>query len=103
MDLILLDARMPGSQGCKRLQADPVMHPLPVLLMTTRNESADEVFGLGAPDYVTRPLEHEEIIARPTTQLALRTAVDAGARSYDMAGRMGVGALMCEGPSTGFL
>jgi two-component system, sensor histidine kinase and response regulator len=76
-DLILLDVMMPGVDGfetCRRLKARPSTRDVPVLFMTALNETADKVkaFGAGGVDYITKPIEHEEALARVRTHLALR-------------------------------
>jgi DNA-binding response OmpR family regulator len=76
-DLILLDVMMPGLDGfetCRRLKAQPATRDVPILFMTALNESADKVraFSAGGVDYLTKPIEHEEALARVRTHLALR-------------------------------
>lgn len=76
-DLILLDVMMPGIDGfetCRRLRAQPTTQDVPVLFMTALNETADKVkaFGAGSVDYITKPIEHEEALARIRTHLTLR-------------------------------
>jgi two-component system sensor histidine kinase/response regulator len=76
-DLILMDVMMPGIDGfetCRRLRARPSTRDVPVLFMTALNETADKVraFAAGGVDYITKPIEHEEAMARVRTHLALR-------------------------------
>ncbi len=76
-DLILLDVMMPGLDGfetCRRLKAQPTTSEVPVLFMTALNETQDKVraFSAGGVDYLTKPIEHEEALARVRTHLALR-------------------------------
>lgn len=76
-DLILLDVMMPGIDGfetCRRLKAQPSTADTPVLFMTALSETADKVraFAAGGVDYITKPIEHEEALARVRTHLALR-------------------------------
>lgn len=76
-DLILLDVMMPGIDGfetCRRLKAQPHTRDIPVLFMTALSETADKVkaFAAGGVDYITKPIEHEEALARVRTHLALR-------------------------------
>jgi two-component system sensor histidine kinase/response regulator len=76
-DLILLDVMMPGLDGfetCRRLKARPETRDVPVLFMTALSETADKVkaFAAGGVDYITKPIEHEEALARIRTHLALR-------------------------------
>ncbi|MBD2309425.1 response regulator [Chroococcidiopsis sp. FACHB-1243] len=77
-DLILLDILMPGIDGfetCSRLKANDSTREIPVIFMTALSETADKVKGLqvGAVDYVTKPLQHEEVLARVQTHLRLRS------------------------------
>ena len=76
-DLILLDVMMPGIDGfetCRRLKARAKTRDVPVLFMTALSETADKVraFAAGGVDYITKPIEHEEAMARVQTHLALR-------------------------------
>jgi class 3 adenylate cyclase len=76
-DLILLDVMMPGIDGfetCRRLKANPATQNIPVIFMTALTETADKVKGFeaGAVDYVTKPLQQEEIRARVNTHITLR-------------------------------
>jgi len=76
-DLILMDVMMPGISGfetCQRLKARPETRDIPVLFMTALNETADKMkaFSVGGVDYITKPIEHEEALARVRTHLALR-------------------------------
>jgi len=77
-DLILLDILMPGIDGfetCCRLKANELTRDIPVIFMTALSETADKVRGLqvGAVDYVTKPLQHEEVLVRVQTHLRLRS------------------------------
>lgn len=76
-DLILLDVMMPGINGfetCRRLKADRLTQDIPVIFMTALAEAKDKVtgFNVGAVDYVTKPLQHEEVLARVSTHLKLQ-------------------------------
>ncbi|BAY26444.1 response regulator receiver signal transduction histidine kinase [Calothrix sp. NIES-2100] len=68
-DLILLDVMMPGIDGfetCRRLKANPHTQNTPVIFMTALADATDKVKGLeiGAVDYITKPFQQEEVIAR---------------------------------------
>jgi len=68
-DLILLDVIMPGIDGfetCRRLKTNQATQDIPVIFMTALTETVDKVRGLslGAVDYITKPLQHEEVLAR---------------------------------------
>ena len=77
-DLILLDVMMPGLDGfetCRRLKANPETTDIPIIFMTALSETTDKVkaFEAGAVDYVTKPIQHEEVLARVTAHIALRS------------------------------
>jgi signal transduction histidine kinase len=76
-DLILLDVMMPGIDGfetCQRLKANPKTCNIPIIFMTalTDVESKVKGFELGAVDYITKPFQEREVLARVTTHLHLR-------------------------------
>lgn len=76
-DMILLDILMPvmdGFETCQRLKANPLTQDIPIIFMTALTETVDKVKGLslGAVDYVTKPLQHEEVLARIELHLKLR-------------------------------
>ncbi|MCU0567718.1 MAG: response regulator [Oculatellaceae cyanobacterium Prado106] len=76
-DLILLDVMMPGIDGfetCRRLKADPMTQEIPVIFMTALSETENKVKGLnvGAVDYITKPFQHEEVMARVKVHLQIR-------------------------------
>ncbi|HEY9615454.1 MAG TPA: response regulator, partial [Microcoleaceae cyanobacterium] len=76
-DLILLDVMMPGIDGfetCQRLKANPATKDIPIIFMTALADSSDKVRGLnlGAVDYITKPFQQEEVLARVKLHLKLR-------------------------------
>ena len=65
-DVVLLDVKLPGFDGlevCRRIQAE---RPVPVLMLTARDDEADVLVGLGvgADDYLTKPFSLREVVAR---------------------------------------
>jgi len=75
-DLVLLDIRMPGLDGyevCRRLKADPITSEIPVIFLSAAKEPFDKVeaFSAGGVDYITKPFEAEEVLARVETHIAL--------------------------------
>lgn len=75
--LILLDVKMPGLDGfevCRRLKAVEKTRDIPVMFMTALNEMEDKVMGfrVGAVDFITRPFQTQEVMARITAHLSLR-------------------------------
>jgi len=76
-DLILLDIRMPEMSGyevCERLKADAQTRDIPVIFISALDATEDKVkaFTIGGVDYVTKPFQFEEVLARVETHLALR-------------------------------
>ena len=76
-DVILLDIMMPGIDGfetCRRLKADDTTKDIPVIFMTALTETVDKVrgFSVGGVDYITKPFQHEEVLARVKTHLTIR-------------------------------
>jgi DNA-binding response OmpR family regulator/DNA-binding CsgD family transcriptional regulator len=76
-DLILLDVLMPGLDGlatCKRVKADPDFADVPLIFLTALGDTVDKVkgFELGAVDYITKPIQSEEVLARVNAHLDLR-------------------------------
>ncbi|MBF0343597.1 MAG: response regulator [Nitrospirae bacterium] len=78
-DLILLDIRMSGMDGfevCRRLKEDMAMRDIPVIFLSSLADTFDKVkgFELGAVDYITKPPQAKELLARVVTHLALSEA-----------------------------
>jgi diguanylate cyclase (GGDEF)-like protein len=76
-DLILLDIMMPKMSGyevCKHLKADERTRDIPVIFLSALHDVFDKIkaFGVGGVDYITKPFQAEEIIARVKTHLDLR-------------------------------
>jgi PleD family two-component response regulator len=76
-DLILLDIMMPGMGGyevCKRLKSNEQTRSIPVIFISALNELDDKVkaFSLGGADYITKPFQVEEVLARVKTHVTLR-------------------------------
>jgi signal transduction histidine kinase len=75
-DLILLDINMPhldGYQVCQQIKAQEKTQAIPVLFLSAFNEAIDKVkaFQVGGIDYVTKPFQVEEVLARVSTHLTL--------------------------------
>jgi signal transduction histidine kinase len=76
-DLILLDIMMPHLDGfeiCKILKSQEFLKDIPILFLTALTDTFDKVkgFELGAVDYITKPIQHQEVLARLNTHLKLR-------------------------------
>lgn len=91
-DLILLDAMMPGMDGfetCRRLKADPVVAQVPVIFMTGLTETEHVVHALdcGGVDYLTKPINIDELRARIRVHLSNARSAQSARVALDAAGR----------------
>ena len=78
-DVILLDILMPGMDGfevCRQLKATAGLREIPVLFMTALSDTDDKLraFEAGGVDYIVKPFQSEEVVARVNTHLQLRGA-----------------------------
>lgn len=85
-DLILLDIMMPGMDGfevCRIIKSDPAKQRIPVIFLTAKvdTESIITGFDLGAVDYVIKPFNQKELIARVKTQIEIKKSRDEIARN----------------------
>jgi signal transduction histidine kinase len=76
-DLILLDVMMPGMDGfevCQILKSQENTKEIPIIFMTALADTVDKVkgFSLGAADYITKPIQQEEVLARINAHLTVR-------------------------------
>ena len=81
LDLILMDAMMPGMDGfeaCKRIKNNPATWHVPVIMVTALEETKDRIRGLeaGADDFVTKPIDDFNIMARVRSLLRLKMVTD---------------------------
>ena len=81
-DLVVLDIMLPGPDGLsitRTVRGDPTLAATPILLLTARVEDIDRILGLemGADDYVTKPFNPREIVARVKAILRRSTATQA--------------------------
>lgn len=77
-DLLLLDIRMPGMDGfdvCQRIKQNPRFRDIPVIFISALDDIEDKMsaFSAGGVDYITKPFQIEEVIARVETHLSLRS------------------------------
>jgi DNA-binding response OmpR family regulator len=93
-DLVLLDIGLPEMDGLDAIKQIKSIYPIPVIFVTARRRELDEVVGLelGADDYITKPFDHDVLLAHikavlrrssPTTDLAASGPVRAGALFMD--------------------
>ena len=76
-DLVLLDIMMPEMDGfevCRRLKVHPVLKGIPVIFISALDDIADKIqgFRVGGVDYITKPFQAEEVLARVETHLAMQ-------------------------------
>jgi DNA-binding NarL/FixJ family response regulator len=91
-DIILIDAVMPGMDGfeaCRRMKRNPALAAVPIVFMTGLTESEDVVRGLeaGGVDYVTKPLQLAEVVARIRVHLTGARRTRSAQAALDTAGR----------------
>jgi len=81
-DLILLDIMMPGMDGyevCQHLQQDKLTSNIPIIFISALNETFDKVkaFSIGGRDYISKPFQEDEVLARIKTHLELKRSQEA--------------------------
>lgn len=81
-DLVLLDVQMPGLDGyevCRRIKSGPRGRLLPVVMITSLNGTSDRVRALeaGADDYMSKPVDRVELVARVRSALRLKSVYDS--------------------------
>jgi two-component system cell cycle response regulator len=99
VDLILLDVMMPGMDGfevCERLKSSPKTSHIPVVMVTALDQPADRVRGLkaGADDFLTKPVNDLQLIARVKSLLRLKTLSDELRIRAQTAQTMGIDELL---------
>lgn len=92
-DLILMDAVMPDIDGFETttlIKRDPQLAPIPIIFMTglTESEHVVEAFEVGGVDYVRKPINWQELLARVRVHMAQSRAVHASVASLDATGRL---------------
>lgn len=80
-DLVLLDIMMPQMSGfevCKRIKADPATQDIPIIMVTALNEFGDIERGIdsGTDDFVSKPVNRLELLARVKTMLKIKHLSD---------------------------
>jgi len=81
LDLILMDAMMPGMNGfetCERIKSNPETWHIPVIMVTALEETKDRIRGLeaGADDFITKPIDDFNLMARVRSLLRLKMVTD---------------------------
>ena len=94
-DLAILDVMLPGMDGFTLCQKIREKHLFPILMLTARVEDMDKITGLtlGADDYLTKPFNPLELVARVKTQLRRYTSYNPGERAGSQPGEYDFGGL----------
>jgi len=82
IDLIMMDVRMPeidGVEACRRIKEVEALHDIPIIMITVRSqqEVLRAAFEAGAMDYIKKPFEEVELLARVKAALRLKQEIDA--------------------------
>jgi len=82
IDLIMMDVRMPeidGVEACHRIKAVEALRDIPIIMITVRSqqEALRAAFDAGATDYIKKPFEEVELLARVRAALKLKKEIDA--------------------------
>lgn len=88
LDLVLLDVNMPGMDGyevCRRLRGAPETQSLPIILVTAQGQREARLRGIaaGANDYLTKPIDRDDLVLRVRNALAMRRLHRELARQFD--------------------
>lgn len=81
IDLIMMDVRMPdidGIEACRRIKAVEALHDIPIIMITVRSQPdvLRAAFEAGATDYIKKPFEEVELLARVKAALKLKQEID---------------------------
>jgi len=82
VDLILMDIKMPdmdGVEACRRIKSSVAYGMTPIIVVTARSQTTflQEAFDAGAADYVKKPIDHIELLARVKSALRLKEEIEA--------------------------
>ena len=88
-NLVLLDLMMPdvdGFETAKRFKENPEISSIPIIFLTAKeiNKFITKAFEVGGADYVTKPINTNELLVRVSTQLSLKARTDELEKAYDM-------------------
>lgn len=87
VDLILMDVKMPeidGIEACRLIKAEPQLRDIPIIMVTglADEETLEAAFGAGAMDFVNKPVNRVEVLARVRSALSLKQEVDIRKLAY---------------------
>lgn len=96
IDLVLLDIMMPEMDGIAAMQELRKSYNIPVILLTAKSEDTDKISGLelGADDYITKPFNPMEVLARIKSQLRRYTQLGSAAGTEKSASLLRVGSIV---------
>jgi len=99
VDLLVLDLMLPGEDGlsiCRRLRAEN--EQLPIIMLTARGEEVDRIVGLemGADDYLPKPFNPRELLARIRAVLRRKGGAPAGSAAPLQGGKVGFGPFLLD-------
>ena len=103
-DLVLMDVQMPrlnGFEACRRLKSDPRTHLVPVVLVTALSAREDRIQGIaaGCDDFLTKPVDAEQLLARTRNALRTKALVDQLEQAENVLGSLAA-ALEAKDPYT---
>ncbi len=95
VDVILLDLMLPGMSGldvCRRLRAEPDLADVGVIMLTAKGDEVDKIVGLelGADDYLAKPFNPRELLARVRAVARRRSAMAPGGRAHFRTGELDI-------------
>jgi len=87
VELVLMDITMPemdGVEACRRIKASPQLQDVPIIVVTVHDEVKylEDAFAAGAMDYITKPVNKLEMLARVRSALSLKREVDSRKRAH---------------------
>jgi response regulator RpfG family c-di-GMP phosphodiesterase len=93
VDLVLLDVIMPemdGFEACRRIKADEGMRNIPVVMITASHDKEDRISGIraGADDFISKPFDREEVLARIRVLLKVKEQGDKLTNAYHNISRL---------------
>jgi diguanylate cyclase (GGDEF)-like protein/PAS domain S-box-containing protein len=100
-DLVLLDVMMPRMNGfevCRRMRSNPETRHIPIIFVTAKSDqdSIVEGFNVGGVDYITKPFNSKELVARIENQISLKRAMDQVKLADQLIQTLGEGVLVTD-------
>jgi CheY-like chemotaxis protein len=103
IDLILMDVLMPeldGVEACRQIKSQPHLCDIPIIMVTAKNDLSNlqAAFAAGANDYITKPVNNVELLARASSALALKKEMDCRKAREGELRRSNESATGCQSP-----